>query len=169
MPFCFSSRFSLLVYVLPLLHMLNSCLSAPHYNKASLTLAWNEKAKRMLILGKDLELHTRLQGRGALPYSDNDHTAVWVGVDFPFQKAVKLIGWSRNYYRELRYFALSDLVSPFTKRYDKDLFIGGATSKALELGLRAWTQRDFAKLGRVKTKAQFHRLIRSRYPKQAKP
>ena len=144
-----------------------SCLSTPsRAGKASVSFSWHERAKSLLILAKDLKLIGRVQPRGSLPYSHNTSTAVWLGLDFPHKKAITMILWARNYYKQLRYIALSDHASPYTDRYDNDLFIGGSTKKALKLKLQAWTKKDFRGLKKLKTKKQFHAFIRSRYAKK---
>ena len=112
-----------------------------------------------------MDLAVRIQPRSRYPYSHNASTAIWLGVNFPHDKAIRMILWARNYYHELRYFALSDYVSPGTKRYDNDLFLGGSTRKALKLQLIPWLSKDFKKLKKVKSKQQLHELIRSKYPK----
>ncbi len=142
----------------------NACLSGPEYSREpTVTLAWHERAKRLAILASDLKLNARIQPPSAMPYSDNASTAIWLGTEFPYDKAIQMIRWGHNYYKELRYIALSDLASPATERYDYDLFLGGATKKALKLKLKAWSPADFRKLYRAKNQARFHALIRSHY------
>ena len=143
------------------------CLSSPTKTKKfTVNFSWHERARSLLILAKDLKLLARVQPRGPLPYSHNSSAAVWIGLDFPHDKAIRMISWSHNYYRQLRYLALSDHASPYTDRYDNNLFIGGSTKKALKLQLRPWTANDFKRLKRVKSKKRFHALIRSRYAKK---
>lgn len=128
-------------------------------------LARMDKAGRLLILSNDLDIPARIQQADALPYSTNSSGAVWVGTQFPFEKAVKLIGWSHNYYLGLRYVALSDYVNQETSRYDEDLYIGGSTETAVtRLNLSAWQASDWQALGRVSNQEEFHSLIRSHYP-----
>ena len=148
---------------------LGHCLSTPtKTGKFTVNFSWHERGKSLLILAKDLKLIARVQPRGPFPYSHNSNTAVWLGVDFPHDKAIRMISWSRNYYRQLRYIALSDYVSSYTDRYDNDLFIGGSTRKALKLKLQPWTEKDFKRLKRVRNKKQLQALIRSRYAKGKK-
>ncbi len=128
-------------------------------------MSWHKKARSLAILVKDLKLIPIIQPRGSLPYSHNASASIWVGMEFPYKKAISMILWSRNYYTDLHYLALSDYVSPYTSRYDKDLFIGGSTRKALKLDLAPWTPKDFKKLKRIKSLKKFHALIRSHYPK----
>lgn len=141
------------------------CLSEPvKTEKFTVNFSWHERAKSLSILAKDLKLLARVQPRGPFPYSHNSSAAVWIGIDFPHDKAIRMILWSRNYYRQLRYLALSDYASSYTDRYDNDLFIGGSTKKALKLQLGPWTEKDFKALKRIKNKKKFHALIRSHYP-----
>lgn len=143
---------------------LTSCLSISSYSQEpTVTLAWQEQARRLAILAKDLGLNARIQPRGALPYSHNASTAIWLGKNFPYDKAIQMIRWGHGYYKELRYIALSDRATPATDRYDYDLFLGGSTKKALHLNLKAWSPADFRKLYRAKSQAAFHALIRAHY------
>ncbi len=135
-----------------------------------LLLTRMDKAGRLLILAGDLDIPAQIQDADPLPYSENASGAVWVGTGFPFDKAVKLIGWSRNYYTGLRYVALSDYVDRNTRRFDQDLYIGGSTETAVtRLNLTAWTESDWRALSRVGSQEAFHDLIRSRYPAEAAP
>lgn len=128
-------------------------------------LARMDKAGRLVILAKDLGLPAQIQEPDPLPYSENASGAVWVGTRFPFEKAIKMMFWARNYYTGLRYIALSDYVNTGTNRFDEDLFIGGATETAVtRLNLSAWQDADWQALSRVGSEAEFHALIRSRYP-----
>ena len=129
-----------------------------------------DKAGRLVILAGDLDLPAEVQEADPLPYSDNASGAVWVGTKFPYEKAVKMVFWSRNYYTGLRYFALSDYVNPGTDRFDFDLYIGGATETAVtRLNLQAWDESDWQSLRRVGSQEEFHSLIRSRYPAAPAP
>ncbi len=134
-------------------------------DKSTVTFSWHERGRALSVLVKDLGLIPRMQPPDAAPYSDNALGAVWVGIDFPFDKAIKIILWARNYYLELRFFALSDMVSKNTNIYNQDLYLGGSTRKALRLNLLPWTERDFQQLKKVTSKEQFHNFIRNHYNK----
>lgn len=143
-----------------------NCFSAPsHSDKLTVNLSWHRQAKRLVILAKDEALIARIQPRSGLPYSHNESAAAWVGIDFPYNKAIRMILLSRKYYKHLRYIALSDYVSSYTDRYDNDLFIGGSTRKALKLNLKAWTEKDFKYVKKIKSNKKFHAFIRARYSK----
>lgn len=132
------------------------------------TLTWQDRAGRMVILISDLKIPVSIQPRDAMPYSGNASAAVWVGEEFPYDKAIQILKWARNYYRELRYLALSDYASPGRNSLRKELFIGGSTETAVEkLSLRAWTDADWRKLDSVNSQEAFHALIRAKYPTDA--
>jgi hypothetical protein len=131
------------------------------------TLAWQDRAGRMVILISDLKIPVSIQPPDAMPYSGNASAAVWVGEEFPYDKAIQILKWARNYYKELRYLALSDYASPGRGSVRKELFIGGSTETAVEkLSLRAWTDADWRKLDSVNSQEAFHALIRAKYPAQ---
>ena len=138
-------------------------LGFKHRNRLSVTLSWQPRARTLAILSTDLQLATRVQSRPYYPYSDNAYTAIWIGVDFPHDKASQMILWSKNYYQQIRYLALSDFVTPRTNRFRQNLFIGGSTRKALQLSLKPWSKSDFRKLKKIQNKKDFHSLVRSKY------
>ncbi|MCR9141171.1 MAG: hypothetical protein NXI24_02895 [bacterium] len=130
-----------------------------------LHLARMDKSGRLVILANDLDIPAQIAEAEPLAYSANASGAVWVGTRFPYEKAIKLIGWSRNYYTGLRYVALSDYVNRSTSRFDQDLFIGGSTEKAvMKLNLRAWQDSDWRALSRAASQEDFHSIIRATYP-----
>ncbi|MBX7058940.1 MAG: hypothetical protein K1X75_12810 [Leptospirales bacterium] len=128
-------------------------------------LTYQDKANRMRILISDLQLPAIILPPDDLPYSANASGAIWIGVEFPFDKAQQIIKWARNYYSELRYVALSDYSNPGAYRFQYELFIGGSTETAVrDLRLRAWTEADFRKLDQARNAEDFQSLIRSHYP-----
>lgn len=132
------------------------------------TLAWQDRAGRMVILISDLKIPVSIQPPDAMPYSGNASAAVWVGEEFPYDKAIQILKWARNYYKELRYLALAEYASPGRNSVRKELFIGGSTETAVEkLKLRAWTDADWRKLDSVNSQEAFHALIRAKYPADA--
>lgn len=129
-----------------------------------LVVARMDKAGRMLILARDLDVQAQIREDYPLPYSPSASGGVWVGTDFPYEKAIKLIGWARNYYTGLRYVALSDRVHADQRRFDQELFIGGATEAAVgRLQLQTWTDSDWRALFRASSETEFHDVIRARY------
>ncbi|MEQ9365295.1 MAG: hypothetical protein RIF32_13700, partial [Leptospirales bacterium] len=127
-----------------------------------LLVARMDKAGRLMILANDLDVAGQIDAADPLPYSENASGAVWVGTRFPYDKAIKLIGWSRNYYSGLRYVALSDYVNRDTNRFDQDLYIGGSTETAVtRLRLRAWQEADWQALKRAGSQEEFHAIIRA--------
>jgi len=131
--------------------------------KSRVILTHHRGAYRLAILVKDLGENPRIRPRDPLPFSHNASGAVWVGVKFPFEKAKEIILLSRNYYKELKYFALSDKRPGVPESVHRTLYIGGSTSAALNMKLLAWSEEEFAQLKKIKTKEEFFQLIRSRY------
>ncbi|MBI3394389.1 MAG: hypothetical protein HY042_00995 [Spirochaetia bacterium] len=129
-------------------------------------LAWQDTAYRCAILLEDMGVEVKVQPMSEMPYSSNGSAAVWVGTNFPFEKARDIIEVGRRYYTDLRYVALSDFRLRAPEQVHNELFVGGATETALfQLGLKAWDEKDFQKLKAVKTQKEFFQLICSHYPK----
>lgn len=127
--------------------------------------AAQDYASRCVILAKDLEINSYIQPYGEMPYSSNASAGVWIGTEFPVEIAIEIVSFSRKYYKDMRYFVLSDYKDPGAPRQiHHEMFVGGDTETALKLGLTAWTEKDFARLKSLKTKEEFHELIRSKYP-----
>jgi len=126
----------------------------------------SEFAHRPEILVQDMGLDTAIAPVGDLEFAANASTAVWIGREFPFEKAIEVITISKRYYSELRYIALSDykLDPPDSAHYE--IYVGGSTDTALRLGLKSWSDLDFKKLRAVQTREEYISLIESHYPKE---
>ena len=141
-----------------------ACQSSGAGLKPEVIMPYQKDAYRLGILIKDMKIAFQVQSRTPLPYSSNAHAAVWVGTKFPFREAIEIILVSRNYYKDIRYIALSNKRSDGTvEEINHQIFLGGSTETALQLNLAAWTSEDFERLKAVKSKAGFHRLIESKY------
>ncbi len=126
-------------------------------------LTYQKRAYQLGVLLKDYKLKARVRPRSALPYSSNASAAIWLGRDFDYKQAVKVIKLARNYYKDLRYIALSDKQPDRPPEVHKQLFIGGSTETALDMKLKAWTASDWDGLDLVKSKEALHALIKARY------
>ena len=150
-----------------------ACLPGSRTREPLVVLTWHKGAYRLAVLLREeykLEksnLKVKIGPRDPLPYSHNASAAVWVGIHFPHEKAIEAIRFAKRYYKELRYFALSDRHPDRREAFHYQLFIGGSTETALNMDLRAWTEEDFVKLETIKTKKKFHDLIRSKYERSA--
>jgi len=162
--------------------ILAHCSSAPKANvseskenkveldtKHPVIISWQDKAQRLTILIGRLGNPVMLYSTDMSPYSDNANGSVWVGTDFPYEKVIELLKYVRSYYKELRYFALSDVLEEDSPKISSNaLFLGARTEGAVKLKLKAWTSTDFEKLRKVKNKEEMHALIRSKYPDELK-
>ena len=121
----------------------------------------------MAGLIETLELKVNIQPKSSFPYAHNRNTAIWLGKNFPYEKAQQIIKWSIPYYKELHYIALSSKITPNVGIYDNNMYIGGSTKKALELGLQAWNLQELKKLLNVKSQEVFHEKINAKQSSEA--
>lgn len=126
-------------------------------------LARHDKSGRCSILVKDLGLPVSISPHGPLPYSKSASGALWVGTEFPFDKAIAVLKFCRNYYPEWRYISLSDYTNPGLDKLSRELYVGGSTERALCMGLQTWTDREKQKLYATRSQASFHKMIRAKY------
>ena len=126
-------------------------------------LAYSDTASRCAILVQDLGLRTEVLPRAEVPYSSNASAAIWVGIHFPFDKAILVIDIGRRYYADLRYIALSDYRWDPVEEMHNELFLGGSTEAAVNLCLKAWTEKDFDALKKVKNQVEFQDMIKAHY------
>jgi len=147
-----------------------SCISylkqeeTPH-----VTLGYNEIAYRYAILLKDEELPHRFKKPTRMPYSDNARGMIWIGKFFPHEQAIDLILSARNYYKELKYVAFFDInprIIPDKRNFE--LYIGAPTEDALKINLKAWDDKDFSALEKIKSEDDYRHMIVSRYPADIK-
>lgn len=121
----------------------------------------------VLIRERLLIENVSIQSRTDLPYSHNASAAIWVGKNYPYEDAIRVISASREYYQQIRYIALSDYAGEFRRRVPEaihyELFIGGPTDAALRMGLRAWSDADFEALQRINSEEEFRTFIQERY------
>ena len=126
-------------------------------------LAWHDRATRCAILIRDLDVPVEIQAPDPLPYASEEHAGIWIGARFPYEKAIEAIRFARYYYRDIRYLALSDYVTPQSDFHEFEMRIGTDTGQNLCLGLQAWTEADFEQLRGVANDAEFRSLIESHY------
>ena len=160
-------RIIIIFTIILIYSVLSGCRSFFNMNdskKPIVILTHNKRVFQLAILLKDHKLKVNIRPRDPLPFSSNASAAVWIGNKFPYKKAITAIQLSRKYYRDLRYFALSDIQADRPKQVHYQLFIGGSTETALLYKLKAWHKQDFNKLKIITTKEEFHKLILSKYP-----
>ncbi len=133
--------------------------------RPAVILQFHRDAYRARILMEDLPVQVVISRPDPVPYSENASAAVWVGTEFPYEQAVEAVLISKKYYPQLRYFALSDYrLAKAPLSVHRELYIGGSTDTAVRLKLSAWNDSDFASLKKIRSKEEFHSLIRSKYP-----
>ncbi len=104
--------------------------------------------------------------RGELHISVAESGAIWLGARVPFRAARKIVSSAKMYYPLLKYihidgdFADRGLRPSFE---DKQVFIGGATTTAIEYGLSPLSEDDFRRLRATRSEADFYSIIRSKY------
>jgi len=132
-------------------------------NKPRVVLAYQDKARRCAMLLRELDVVVKIQPQSDLPYSPNASTAIWVGTEFPYDRAIEVIRIVQDYYSELRYVALSNHGWNPPSSIHQEIFVGGSTEAALRLKLKAWSRQDFEALAKVKSQEAFHQFITARH------
>lgn len=89
------------------------------------------------------------------------HQAIWLGSNIPAEYAVPIIKKAVEIWPHLKYIGFSSEEGPDYTHWQ--IYIGGATSTALDRGYKPWTNDEIANL-EVKDTALFHRDIRKKLP-----
>ena len=156
------------IFIIFLLALSVQCKSTSKKSSV-VVLAAKQNINGLIILGADLQLNMKYDSSGKKkrknPYSDYAHTAVWIGKEFPYQKAIKMILWARNYYSQLRYIAFANDIKSLKKQDARYMYIGGKTKIAIQAGLKAWSNRDFRTLGKINSEKKFINFIQKKYNK----
>lgn len=137
-----------------------------HKSNFNVILASQEKAHRMVYRMEELGLSADVDTGEELPFSSNASAAIWVGRDFPYEKAIQVILISREYYDDIRYIALSDYRLDPPDMVHREIYVGGSTASAVRLGLQAWDDDDFRSLESIKNRDDFVSLVKSKYPQK---
>lgn len=85
------------------------------------------------------------------------HQCIWLGERVPFQRATEIISIAKRFYPHLKYIDISDTFAP--DEIHDQIYIGGATSTAIENNLKPLKEEDFEKLYRVKSTNELHEMI----------
>lgn len=131
--------------------------------KLRVVLAYQDKARRCAMMLRELDVVVKIQPQSELPYSAHASTAIWVGTEFPYDRAIEVIGIALKYYEELRYVALSNHGWNPPASIHQEIFVGGSTEAALRLRLKAWSRQDFEALSKIKSQEAFHQFIAARH------
>lgn len=90
-----------------------------------------------------------------------NHEAIWLGSEIPLTMAIEVIKLAKHYYPHLKYIDINDCSSGAPEYVKYQIFIGGASSTAIEQNLVALTRNDFDKIYSMDSKDKLHNYIRS--------
>lgn len=86
-----------------------------------------------------------------------EQESIWLGEKVPIDMTVEVIKIAKNIFPHLKYIDLSDYDAPEYTGYQ--IYIGGATSTAVERGLKELTESDFEKLYMMQSSEELHDFI----------
>ncbi len=88
-----------------------------------------------------------------------EYEAIWLGSEVPVKMAIEVIKVAKSIFPHLKYIELNDSSgAPDYVKYE--VYIGGATSTAIERGLKELTYQDFEKLYTLENKSELHKYVR---------
>lgn len=89
--------------------------------------------------------------------------AIWIGQNIQPAGAIQAIKTAVKLWPQLQYLELSGDNSDPPEEVHRQIFIGGATSTALDRQLVKWTSTELLSLNEGMTIAEFHEAIRAKY------
>lgn len=90
-----------------------------------------------------------------------EHQAIWIGLGVPFEMVIDVIRTAKKFYPHLKYVKLSNCSVGVPKYVRYQIYIGGATSTAIENGLKPLTEENFEELYKIKSTAELHAYVSS--------
>lgn len=97
-------------------------------------------------------------------YALDRQESIWIGSRVPPAVASEAINIAISKWPQLKYLHLSDDGEDTPPDFVHDqIFIGGSSSTAEEIGLLKWTKGELRSLTNAKTIEDFHKLIREHY------
>lgn len=107
--------------------------------------------------GYKAEIYFGADGKSAQLKKYIEHEAIWIGRRVPVDFAIEIIKMAIKKFPHLKYI---DLSPDFAPEYVHDqIYIGGATSTALEDGLKKLTSSDFTRFFECKSMEEMHEFI----------
>jgi hypothetical protein len=94
------------------------------------------------------------------------HEAIWIGYRVPPNEAIEAIKIAVRKWPHLKYLHISSDDRDPPDYVNDQMFIGGASSAAKELGLKAWDPQEIENLDEGLSPDEFHSAIRSKYSKR---
>lgn len=92
------------------------------------------------------------------------HEAIWLGSEIPVKMATEVIKLAKSFYPHLKYIYLNDAEAGAPNVIKYQIFIGGATSTAKELGLKALQLSDFNTIYTIEDQRTLHNFVKSFMP-----
>ncbi len=92
--------------------------------------------------------------------SNANNEAIWLGNKVPLDMAIDVIKSAKQYYPHLKYIYLSDDKDSAPEYVKYQIYIGGASSTAIERNLIPLDKSNFEKIFTMKTLAELHEYIR---------
>lgn len=122
-----------------------------------------ELVKNLSASGFNAEIHKeRLEGEVLL--DANKQESIWIGERVPATLAIEAIQISAVKWPHLKYLHMSGDGDTVPPDYVHDqIFIGGSSSTAEDLGLAKWTNGELRTLTKTMSNADFHKRVRDHY------
>lgn len=99
--------------------------------------------------------------RGSQP---EEHKTIWLGKNVPLEFAREVVKIAKQHYPHLKYISTPGELRDDPPEYvHNQIYIGGATSTALQDGLKPWEESDFDDLLKAPTKEALHKKVRAKY------
>lgn len=117
------------------------------------------KAENLIRIFKKKGYSTELNEPHNLNNSINNHKAIWLGSEVPFEKAKDVILTAKEFYPHLQYISISDKKRDIPEFVHYQIFIGGSTETALEDGLKPLKEKDWEKIEASKDLKELYSLI----------
>lgn len=90
-----------------------------------------------------------------------NHEAIWLGTEIPLTMAIEVIKLAKQYYPHLKYIDLNDCSNGAPEFVKYHIFIGGASSTAIERNLVPLKRNDFDKIYAMNSKDELHDYLRN--------
>lgn len=113
--------------------------------------------ERLSSLGYSSEIYLGPFGNDKEKKKYFEHESIWLGRKVPIDMAVEVIKTAKNIFPHLKYIDLSDGDAPEYTGYQ--IYIGGASSTAVERGLKKLSISDFEKLYTIQSSEELHNFI----------
>lgn len=91
----------------------------------------------------------------------SEHQSIWLGSQVPAELAIEIIKRACSIWPQLKYISLSS-DSDGPEETNWRVYLGGATSSALDEGLIPWTNKELLNL-EAKSITELHRKVRGKY------